>query len=66
MNEEIKAYEEYLLNFGMVEKPQMPKFDLQAYTENEYTSAIFELLKDFDKIDDEYLIVERFKGDRCK
>ena len=63
MNEEIKAYEEYLLNFGMFEKPKMPKFDLLAYTDNEYTSAIFELLKDFDMCDDLYLTVERFKGD---
>ena len=63
MNEEINAYEEYLLSFGLVEKQQMPKFDLRAYTENEYTSAIFELLKDFDIFDDEYLTVERFKGD---
>lgn len=63
MNEEIIAYEKYLLNFGVVNKPKMPKFDLLAYTDNEYTSAIFELLKDFDLIDDGYLTVERFKGD---
>ncbi len=63
MDEEIRAYEEYLLNFGVVERPKMPKFDLSAYTDNEYTSTVFELLKDFDGFDDEYLSVERFKGD---
>ena len=63
MDEEIDEYEKYLLNFGMVVKPKMPKFDLTAYTESEYTLAIFDLLNDFDLIDDEYLSVERFKGD---
>lgn len=63
MWEEIKEYEKYLLNFGVVNKPNMPKFDVSAYTDNEYTSAIFDILKDFDFIDDEYLTVNRFKGD---
>lgn len=63
MWEEIKEYEKYLLNFGMVKKPIMPKFDVSAYTDNEYASAIFDILKDFDLIDDEYLTVDRFKGD---
>ena len=63
MNEEIMAYEEYLLNFGVVKKPQMPKFDFRAYTDNEYTSIIFELLNDFDLIDDEYLTIAHLKGD---
>ena len=63
MWEEIKAYEKYLLNFRAVNKPKMPKFDVSAYTDNEYTSILFDILKDFDLIDDEYLIVDRFKGD---
>ena len=63
MWEEIKEYEKYLLNFGVVNKPIMPKFDVSAYTDNEYTSEIFNILKDFDLIDDEYLTVDRFKGD---
>ena len=63
MWEEIEEYEKYLLNFGVVEKTIMPKFDVSAYTDNEYTSAIFNILKDFDLIDDEYLTVDRFKGD---
>ena len=63
MWEEIKEYEKYLLNFGVVNKPIMPKFNVSAYTDNEYAHAIFDLLKDFDLIDDDYLTVDRFKGD---
>lgn len=63
MDKEIKAYEDYLLNFGVVKRPIMPKFDVLAYTDSEYTSVIQNLLEDFDLFDDEYLTVERFKGD---
>ena len=63
MWKEIKEYEQYLLNFRVVNKPIMPKFDVLAYTDIEYSSVISELLLDFDKFDDEYLTVERFKGD---
>ena len=63
MWKEIIEYEQYLLNFRVLNKPTMPKFDVLAYTDIEYTSAILELLLDFDKFDDEYLMVERFKGD---
>ena len=66
MFEEIEAYEKYLLNFGIVEKPVMPKFDVLAYTENEYRLTIFPLLTEYDKFDDLYLTVERFKGDWWK
>ena len=63
MIEEINAYEKYLLNFSMVNKPPMPRFDTLAYTDNEYLSTIFELLKAFDLVDDEYLTVMHLKGD---
>ncbi len=66
MYEEIEAYEKYLLNFRIVEKPIMPKFDLLAYTESEYLSTIFSISSEYDVVDDEYLTVERFKGDKCK
>ncbi len=56
------AYEMYLDSFGVVKKPAMPKFDLSAYTDNEYISAINELLKDYDGLDDEYLILKHLKG----
>jgi len=63
MDEEIMEYERYLLGFGVVEKPQMPKFDVFAYTDNEYLSAIFDCLNMFDKIDDDYLVMQHLKGD---
>ena len=63
MNEEINEYLRYLLDFRMVEKPQMPKFNHLAYTDNEYVFAIEELMKDFDLPDDETLSVKHLKGD---
>ena len=63
MRQEIEAYQKYLLNFGVVEKPKMPKFDESAYTDNEYLSLILSLMKDFDVLDSEYLTIEHLKGD---
>lgn len=63
MNEEIMAYEEYLLNFGIVKKPVMPKFDVLTYTDSEYLSLLHELNSDFDVVDDEYLTVQHLKGE---
>ena len=63
MDEEIQAYEEYLLSFGSVNKPTMPKFYEAAYTDNEYLSAFFESYFAFENIDDEYLSILHLKGD---
>ena len=63
MDKEIKEYEKYLLNFGMVKKPFMPNFDVLAYTDNEYLSVIYDLLLDYDQIDDEYLTLRHLRGD---
>ena len=63
MSKEIEDYEKYLLNFGVVNKPIMPKFDLWAYTDNEYISAIFDLNEAFVFVDDEYLTIKHLKGD---
>ena len=63
MNEEIEAYMEYLLNFGMVQKPKMPRFDVGAYTDNEYLDTVFDVLKDMDNIDDEYLTHRHLEGE---
>lgn len=63
MDEEIQAYEEYLLSFGLVEKPQMPKFDESAYTDNEYLVAVFESYLAFEMVDDGYLSILHLKGD---
>lgn len=61
MKDEIKAYAEYLLNLGVVKKPDMPKFDVSAYTESEYLSTIFEINKDYENIDEEYLTIKYLK-----
>ena len=62
MNEEIKEYQKYLLSFGVVKKPLMPEFDVSAYTDNEYISALFESLNAFD-FDEEYLTLVHLKGE---
>lgn len=66
MNEEINEYEKYLLNFGVVKKPIMPEFNLNAYTDNEYLSAVFDSLDAYDFIDDEYLTLKHLKGEWWK
>ena len=63
MSEEIEEYEKYLASFGMVEKPQMPKFDISAYTDNEYLSAVYNLLKDYDQLEDEAITIAYLKGE---
>ena len=63
MNKEIEEYEKYLLNFGVVNKPQMPKFDLLAYTDSEYLSVVFDFLESFNVEDDEMLTIRHLKGD---
>ena len=61
MQEEILAYIEYLHNFNEVIKPKMPKFNLLAYTDNEYVKAIYLLNAEFDLIDDIQLTLNRLK-----
>ena len=63
MGKEIEEYQNYLLNFGVVKKPTMPNFDVSAYTDNEYLLAVFDLQKDFDFVDDDYLVIKHLKGE---
>ena len=63
MDKEIREYEKYLINFGMVKKPKMPKFDISAYTDNEYLSILFESVTAFDLVDDEHLTIKHLKGE---
>ena len=63
MNEEINAYEEYLLSFGMVKKPILPKFDVLTYTDSEYLRLIERLNGEFDLLDEEYLTIQHLKGE---
>lgn len=52
MSELIRKYIEYLSSLKQIDRPKMPKFDLKAYTDSEYTSAINSILADFDVVDD--------------
>ena len=63
MDEEIREYVQLLYNVKEVEKPLMPKFDLSAYTDNEYLSAISSIQNDFDLIDDFAVTIKFLKGD---
>lgn len=63
MNDEVSAYIEYLLKFGEVTRPQMPKFDCFAYSDNEYKTAIHQVMKDFENVDDFTVTIEHLKGD---
>ncbi len=62
MNEEIREYIVYLSRFLEIKKPKMPNFDISAYTDNEYTLAIDEIMNDFSSVDDLYLTLEYLKG----
>ncbi len=62
MREEIGEYEKYLASFNSVDKPQMPRFDVSAYNDNEYLAVVNELLLDFDSVDDMYLTIQYLKG----
>lgn len=62
MIEEVQAYIEYLAKFKQVERVEMPNFDVEAYTDNEYLQAIFDLMKDFDSFIDLDVTINRLKG----
>ena len=62
MDKEIEEYAKYLLGFGVVKRPIMPKFDVKAYTESEYLSVVFEWQKLFN-FDEEYLTIQHLKGE---
>ena len=63
MFKEIEAFETYLTSFRSIKKPQMPNFNISAYTDNEYVCAIEEIMFGSDLLDDEYLTIRYLKGD---
>lgn len=63
MNEEVNAYIEYLSKLNEIKRPKMPRISISAYTDNEYTNAIYEVMKDFMYIDDYYLTLQHLKGE---
>ena len=63
MEEQVNAYIEFLAGFGVVQKPDMPKFDVSAYTENEYVRAINSIEQDFEFADSINLTEQYLKGE---
>ena len=59
----VEAYIEFLQNFTELERPLMPKFNVSAYTESEYVSAIEDVMRDYDRIDDLGVSEHFLKGD---
>lgn len=63
MNDYVEAYIEFLQNFQELERPVMPKFDVSAYTESEYVTAINEVVREYEYIDDLGVTEHFLKGD---
>ena len=63
MNEFVDAYIEFLQNFTELERPIMPKFDVSAYTESEYVTAISNTMREYENIDDLGVTEHFLKGD---
>ena len=63
MIDEAKAYIEYLSRFRAIDRPQMPKFDVETYTDNEYKVMIHKIEEDFQYIDEVYLTEKYLKGE---
>ena len=63
MNDEISAYVEYLLKFGEITRPQMPKIKRSAYSDSEYKIAIKEVMKDYENVDDFDVTIKHLKGE---
>lgn len=63
MEREINGYIEYLSTSKEVEKPTMPYFDISAYTDNEYTSSIYFVMKDYENVDDISVTLKYLRGE---
>ena len=63
MDDEIREYIACLSRNLNVVKPAMPKFDTNAYTDNEYLMAVDDIMRDFDPVDDDHLIIGYLKGE---
>lgn len=61
MDNLVYEYIKYLSRLDTIIRPKMPVIDPSAYTENEYLSAIAQLMEDYDKIDDMSLSLEFYK-----
>ena len=59
----VNAYIEFLHSFTGLERPLMPKFDVSAYTESEYVTAINDIIREYEYIDDLGVTEHFLKGD---
>ena len=62
MDKEVTGYLEYLANFCEISKPQMPKFNLDAYSDSEYLDAINLVMEDYKYVDDFDVTISHLKG----
>ncbi len=62
MNEQADAYIHYIGTMRDFDKPKMPKFDVSAYTENEYVRAITTIENEFEYTDSFDLTIDYLKG----
>jgi len=63
MNEFVNAYIEFLLNSRELVCPAMPNFNISAYTESEYVTAIRDIMREYENIDDLGVTEHFLKGD---
>ena len=63
MDDEVFAYIDYVSKFDELKRPQTPKFDYFAYSDSEYKNAIFELMKDYENVDDFDVTIKHLKGE---
>ncbi len=63
MFKEVEEYIRFLQNFGEVVRPQMPNFDISAYTDSEYTNALGLIMEDYKFVDDYELTIKYLKGE---
>lgn len=47
MDDVVSEYIQYILKLVEIKRPEMPSFQISAYTENEYNNAIIEINEDF-------------------
>ena len=62
MQQEIYEYLKYLSSFKELTRPTMPNFNLSAYSDSEYASAINAVMNDFENVNDISITLERLKG----
>lgn len=63
MDEQVRAYIDYISTLKQIKMPPMPKFDESAYNDIEYINAILDIMADFDLVDDLNLTIKFLKGE---